>query len=276
MALSTMMTTFTSSPTATATILVFATPFPQPASCSSLLITAVSQYSDYGTTSSSTFLLPNTSDPRYTACLAPAGDQFAFSPAVCLQGWPAWWLGRGHTSTLSGAATTTTTTAANVSTTYVSRAYVSTAYCCAPGYSMPYQGVRDDPSPSCEQAFLSSTSSSGAVFLSMTTLSVAKLPAWHISWEPTDMPTLSPQPPAIEGDERIVQWVPGSDPQRERRGEWGGGISLGFFFFLVVGVPLVIGAGTVACLTNCCVCLRTPRDDTGEVGTQRDPSNTPP
>jgi hypothetical protein len=131
-------------------------------------------------------------------------------------------------------------------------AFVSTAYCCAPGYSMPYEGYPDDSSPSCELAFLQSTSPTGDMFPSTWTLSVAKVPAWHISWQPTDIPTLSPQPPAIEGD-RITKWIPGSDPERERQDNWGGGnMNTGLFYFLVAGIPIIIVAAIVACLTACC------------------------
>ncbi|KAK4109021.1 hypothetical protein N656DRAFT_783691 [Canariomyces notabilis] len=243
MALSTtasFTTSFTASPTATLPIVAFTTPFPQPINCApeSLLTTTVSHYSGFGTTESETFLLPDTSDARYTACLAPAGSQFSFSPAVCPDGWPAWWL--GSMSALSGTATTATPT------------HVSTAYCCAPGYSMPYENYPDDSSPSCEQAFLQSTSSTGDMFPSTWALSVAKVPAWHISWQPTDLPTLSPQPPAIEGD-RITRWVPGSDPEREPRDNaWGGrSFNPGLFYFLVAGIPIIIVVAIVACLTGC-------------------------
>ncbi|KAK3318789.1 hypothetical protein B0H66DRAFT_249757 [Apodospora peruviana] len=239
MALSITTTSFTSSPIATAPIHAFTTPFPQPASCdiSALLTTTVKTYTDYGTTTSRTFLLPDASDPRYTACLDPAGGQFTFSPAVCPQGWPALWLGM-TTSTLSGAATTT--------------AHVSTAYCCAPDYSMPNGPPEDGPSPRCEQAFISTTSSSGDMIPSVWTLSVAKVPAWHISWQPTDIPTLSPQPPEIEGYS-ITQWVPGSDPQREHQDNWGGGINRSLFLFLVAGIPVILVVAMGACLTGCCV-----------------------
>lgn len=245
----TTTTSFTSSPTAAVPILAFTTPFAQPPSCSvsSLLTTTVSYYSAYGTTTSSTRLLPDTSDPRYTACLAPAGSQFSFSPAVCPQGWPAWWLGR-TTPALSGAATTTATASSAVG----SVSYVSTAYCCAPGYSMLRPDTGDDPSPSCEQAFISTTSSSGQNFVSTTTLSKAMVPAWHISWQTTDMPTLSPRPPALDDGETITRWVPGSDPEREPRDSWGGGISRSLFFFLVVGIPLIVVAAVVACLIPAC------------------------
>ncbi|KAK4456794.1 hypothetical protein QBC42DRAFT_161331, partial [Cladorrhinum samala] len=169
---------------------------------------------------SRTFLLPDTSDARYAACLDPAGGQFTFSPAVCPQGWPASWL--GETRILPGETTE-----------YLSTAYVSTAYCCAPGYSMEDPGLQDDPSPSCEQAFLHVTSSSGEMFASTTTLSVAMVPAWHISWHPTDLPTLKPRPPAIDG-ERIRRWVPGSKPEREPRDNWGGkGFNTSLYYFLV-------------------------------------------
>jgi hypothetical protein len=227
MALLTTTTSFSSSPTATAPVLAFPTPFPQPASCSSPVLTTTVIYDDnYGTTRSNTFHVADTSDPLYTACLAPAGGQFTFSPAVCPQGWPAWWLGK--------------------------TAYASTAYCCVPSYSMPYQPNTKDLSPSCTHVSLRAASSSGTKYFPAETLSVSKLPAWHISWQPTDIPTLSPKPPAIEGD-TITKWVPGSDPEREHRDNWGGGrVDGGLFFFLIIGIPLILVAGMVACVTSCC------------------------
>ncbi|KAB5577640.1 hypothetical protein GE09DRAFT_1086722, partial [Coniochaeta sp. 2T2.1] len=155
---------------------------------------------------SATFLLPNTSDPRYTACLAPAGNQFSFSPAVCPQGWPASWLSQTTPAALSGAATATA----------------------------PSSDFQDDPSPSCTQAFISTTSSSGAAYADTITLSVARLPAWHISWQTTDMPTLSPRPPALDEGERFTRWVPGSKPEREKQDNlWGGDFSPALDWFIV-------------------------------------------
>jgi hypothetical protein len=234
--------TSTLSPTAAIPSLAFTTPFTQPTSCFSFLTTTVRYY---GPSDSVTFLLPNTSDPLYTACVAPA-SQFSFSPAVCPQGWAAWWIGQTST-TISGAATAPYSVD--------SKAYVSTtAYCCAPGYSMLNQDFQDDPSPSCSQAFVSTTSPSGAPFVSKTTLSVAMLPAWHISWQTTDIATLSPQPPMLYGHERITRWVPGSDPEWERREGVGGGMSSDLFYFLIIGVPLLVLALICA---PCVICCRT-------------------
>ncbi|KAK0751251.1 hypothetical protein B0T18DRAFT_387404 [Schizothecium vesticola] len=136
MALSTTTTSFSSSPTATAPVLAFLTPFPQPASCySPVLTTTVIHYDNYGTTRSSTFHVADTSDPRYTVCLAPARK----TP------------------------------------------YASTAYCCVQGYSMPYQPYTQNLSPSCERVFLRAASSSGTEYFPAQTLSISRLPAWHIS-----------------------------------------------------------------------------------------------
>ncbi|KAB5535118.1 hypothetical protein GE09DRAFT_350626 [Coniochaeta sp. 2T2.1] len=164
-------------------------------------------------TTSWKYLLPDTSDPRYTDCLAPAGDQFSFSPAVCPQGWPAWLIGK--------------TSAA------LSRAATATAYCCAPSYSMLFQDTGDDPSPSSEHVFATTTSSSGAAYADTITLSVARLPAWHISWQTTDMSTLSPRPPALDEGERFTRWVPGSKPEREKQDYLFGGNSALFWFTVV-------------------------------------------
>ncbi|KAK4208630.1 hypothetical protein QBC37DRAFT_249825, partial [Rhypophila decipiens] len=165
-------------------------------------------------TSSVTFLLPDESDPYYTNCVDPApGSYFSFSPAVCPEGWAGWWMGVTKAATAS--------------------AYISTAYCCAPGCSIHYLGVGDYPSVYCEQQFVTTTSRSGE---RTEILGVARMPAWHISWQTTDVPTLSPQPPDLGGGARVSRWVPGSDPEFVPRDNWGVGLSGSLFYFLVVGI----------------------------------------
>jgi hypothetical protein len=90
------------------------------------------------------------------------------------------------------------------------------------------------------------------------------VPAWHISWQTTDMATLSPRPPALDG-ESITRWVPGSDPEREPRDHWGVGITPSLYFFLVIGLPLIIVGGVVACLIPAC-CGRRAKTRAGSTG----------
>ncbi len=133
------------SPTATS-LLALKTPFVQPSSCVSLQTTSVSSETYYSV--ATTLLLPDPSDPRFTACQPPGWanvvpeSRFSFSPAVCPQSWTAWWLGRTPTP---GAISTTSGNDSIVP-------QVSTAYCCAPGYSISSLGFRPAQSPSCERA----------------------------------------------------------------------------------------------------------------------------
>ncbi|KAK4208638.1 hypothetical protein QBC37DRAFT_247783, partial [Rhypophila decipiens] len=162
-----------------------------------------------------TWLLPNKSHPLYTACLAPqpAGpNQFTFSPAVCPESWVAWSLGKTGLSTPTGTDTTT---------------FVSTAFCCAPDYK--FAAYADDVliSPSCQRDLPYQGDPTGTAPES----SAAEAPAWHIKWQPTDIPVLSPQPPAIEQGDQITRWVPGSDNPEMVRTDNGSGLTPGVFFF---------------------------------------------
>lgn len=231
-----------SPPSSTSTVLptlAFTTPFAQPPSCSSLpFTTTVSYFYEGGNASSSTtFLFPETSDPSYTSCLAPAGPQFSFSPAVCPQGWPAWWLG-------------TIIAPASLGTVLGNKFYISTAYCCAPGYTKEHPNIARThiASPSCSKSFSNRTDSG-----------IAVLPAWHISWYTTDVPTMTPQPPALEGGEQITRWLPGSEPEREKKvdrpttdGPKNDDPNSYLFRFLVYGVPILVVAFFAACLCGPC------------------------
>lgn len=242
----------TSSPTATVRpIPAFTTPYAQPTDCDSVVtttVTTVVSYSDlWGTGSFSTVLLPDTSHPRYAACFDPAGaSQFSFSPAVCPLGWPASWVGQTPVLGLSS-------TRAPSSYNGTAYANVSTAYCCPQDYSMSFPGGHEQPSPSCLKPFISAgtgISGSGRWMLRTTsTIGVVVVPAWHISWQTTDVLTLSPQPPTLDGTGIITSWRPGSDiPSGGSSGSGSSGSgssgdnccqALGDprFWFLVVGVP---------------------------------------
>ncbi|KAK3321870.1 hypothetical protein B0H66DRAFT_589696 [Apodospora peruviana] len=115
-------------------------------------------------------------------------------------------------------------------------------------------GVNDDPPSSCEQVFISTSSNSDRSFdVSTTTLSVVMLPAWHISWQTIDIPTLSPQPPATDNGDRITQWVPGMDFKGQPRDNWGGGnFNSSLFLFLIIGIPLLVAAAVAACCIMAC------------------------
>jgi len=150
-------------------------------------------------------------------------------------------------------------------TTTTTGSLVSTAYCCAPGYSLPYTVPYGETAPSCRQTFVRTSSTSGVVS-ARETLSVAYAPAWMIEWQTTDLPTLNPRPPAIEG-ETITQWIPGSDPQRLKSDHWGGGMSWSLFLFLVAGIPIIVVVLIGACVTwRCVVRFRKRRRGPGGVG----------
>ncbi|KAM7188369.1 hypothetical protein V8F33_010709 [Rhypophila sp. PSN 637] len=233
--LSTTTRSVTPSPSATVPpVPGFTAPFPQPASCSPSLTKTITVYSGYGTTISKTLLLPDESSPYYTDCLDPVNGQFSFSPGVCLEGWVAWWMGR--TSAETGPSE-----------------YTSTAYCFAPGYSMAEQSILPNPSPTCSQDFVSTTTRTNDIVPVRETLSIARLPAWHISWQTTDLPTLSPQPPSLDSGERASMWVPGSDPQYKPVDNWGGGhFNSTAFHVLVILIPLLLLAGIAWWISRCC------------------------
>ncbi|KAM7188370.1 hypothetical protein V8F33_010710 [Rhypophila sp. PSN 637] len=223
----------TSSPTPTEALVGFTTPFPRPASCAPLLTTTVSLFSAGVAISSVTFPLPDESSPYYTNCVDPdPASHFSFSPAVCPEGWAGGWMGVTAAATASD--------------------YISTAYCCAPGYSIHYLGVGDHPSVSCEQRFVTTTSRSGDGIVRTEILSVARMPAWYISWQTTDVPTLSPQPPDLGGGDRVSRWVPGSDPEFVPVDNWGVGLCGSLYIFLVVGIPVIIVGGIAAWICCCC------------------------
>ncbi|KAM7189309.1 hypothetical protein V8F20_010217 [Naviculisporaceae sp. PSN 640] len=230
-ATSTASTTLSSS--ATAPVLAFTTPFVQPDGCSSLFKKVVSTYPNQRDPHI-TYILPNETNPLYTACLAPAGPrQFSFSPAVCPESWVAYNLGETLAETASGTAGLTS---------------ISTAFCCAPGYEFLRYATQVKASPSCQRDLTNGGDGTGTA----PALSFARLPAWHISWQTTDVPTLSPQPPAIEGD-RITRWVPGSDnPEREIR-ETSLNISHAELYFAMIGIPFLAVGFIAAYLIPCCL-----------------------
>ncbi|CAI4215536.1 unnamed protein product [Parascedosporium putredinis] len=81
-------------------------------------------------------------------------------------------------------------------------------------------------------------------------------PAWLISWEASDVSTLSPPPPALTctakgwEDPYIATWVPGTKPtalclsnKNEDAIHWGPWI-----YFLLIGLPTIAGVGLLSCI----------------------------
>jgi hypothetical protein len=102
-----------------------------------------------------------------------------------------------------------------------------------------------------------------AVFYTGTAL----YPAWHITWEASDISTLSPQPPTLTSSMRVPVWTPGmtlapGDYDDNGRGKGpstsGRGLDGSLFWFLIVGLPVIlvvfVGGGVFWC------CRRMRRD----------------
>ncbi|KAK0704878.1 hypothetical protein B0H67DRAFT_362956 [Lasiosphaeris hirsuta] len=180
------------------------TPFIQPSGCDNIFITTSVFTTKYDDSVRSYIeeaievAVSDQDDPKFTSC-QPSGwadvvyeSRFSFSPAVCPGGWTAY---------------------------YLRQVGAATAYCCESGYvyasglaSVP--GI--EPSNGCFSEIgvtpattTSSTSTSTArsgsqsrAILTVTeTTATTATPrrfkahnAYHISWQATDAPTLSPQP----------------------------------------------------------------------------------
>ncbi|KAK4158278.1 hypothetical protein C8A00DRAFT_28784 [Chaetomidium leptoderma] len=210
------------------------TPFVPPPSCTDQFITT-----SYTTQSSViTVLASGAVDPRFAACQPSGWDagtsSFEFSPAVCPSGWAAYYLGV-TTSYLDAAATRSTS--------------FTTAYCCSSRFrfgfvnSFPVQGI---PPEACYQNL---GTEPGADEPPSTGLRAHN--AWHISWASSDIPSLSPTPPALpcpsDPSVMISSWTPGAtvDPSlsslcNRNNGEstWSSSDAKSYVF-VVVGLPLI-------------------------------------
>lgn len=96
------------------------------------------------------------------------------------------------------------------------------------------------------------------VFTTAFTTGMAIYPAWHISWEASDVSTLDPKPPMLTNDMRIPIWTGGvvSDGAWDNNGRGrdtshGPLLGTGVLLFLVIGLPLLACvAGGFGCF--CC------------------------
>ncbi|KAK4096689.1 hypothetical protein N658DRAFT_501295 [Parathielavia hyrcaniae] len=229
------------------------TPFVPPQSCADQFITTTI-YSDFTTT---TVLASVPAHPRFSACQPPGWDSggdnnsiLHFSPAVCPSGWTAHALGG-----------------------YESQA-VSTAHCCSSGFALidyyPFQSVDGiSPQSPCVANMTNTSPPSATAFPARSTAAyhLRVHNAWHISWEASDMPSLSPTPPPLplcETSSVIWSWVPGAtvepgaylrtscDDRASGSGSGSGLPSLGVLMVLVVVVPVVFLMILCSCVWVCC------------------------
>ncbi|KAL2845303.1 hypothetical protein BJY01DRAFT_214383 [Aspergillus pseudoustus] len=153
--------------------LAFTTPYVQPNSCWDLVGGSRGRTVTDGTT------YYKEATDLYTECLPPSWrtippeSRYSASPAVCPVGWRYW----------------------NIATSEVSSQLVTTAWCCdyykdlypsndypLDGYSKPCVQVEDDD--------------------------YVHIP-WHITWQESDVPNLSYQPPSVDPGMIIPTWLPG-------------------------------------------------------------------
>ncbi|KAK4100218.1 hypothetical protein N658DRAFT_497447 [Parathielavia hyrcaniae] len=231
------------------------TPFVPPPSCANQFITT----SFVSSSTTVTVLASGPADARFSACQPPGWDSggessglngFRFSPAVCPSGWTAYNLGGTMLSD------------------------VTTAYCCSSGFTHSlYWNQIDGISPTACFANISDTTAPTATASSALSPHGFRVHnAWHISWEASDIPSLSPTPPPFATcitSPVIRSWVPGATVEpdaflvpegvecNDGTSRWSKAQTASFFF-LIVGLPTIILAIVVTCLVVCC-CRRRRR-----------------
>ncbi|KLU87057.1 hypothetical protein MAPG_06062 [Magnaporthiopsis poae ATCC 64411] len=236
--------TTTARATATSAI-ALTTPFAPPPSCADIWTTTSGvvsgAWSNY-TTTTFPIVASDTADPRFGKCQPPGwGGAFTFSPAVCPSDWTAYSLGTTYTPATAGSSPST------------SNRDVSTAYCCARGFTLGY------PAP-----YMTSALEAQGVTGKACVQSIQATPdglrfhrAWQIRWEATDTMSLSPTPPALTCPDRMLSsWVPGSsvterdcDPVQRTDGY---NFNSPVMYFLMIGVPIIVVVLVATCCFFCC------------------------
>ncbi|KAF6808587.1 hypothetical protein CSOJ01_07442 [Colletotrichum sojae] len=242
------LTTPATTPTSTAQPhAALTTPFIYPPHCSALPNVErhlLSSRSSEATTTA-TLLVPDPSNPAVVPC-HPSGwnrpearENFAFSGAVCPSNWEA---------TRAGTWFTFTTADYTLDVSKPWSLMTDNAAC--------YRTQRDSDGPWTGMDRWFNTTS---VFSGRTEVWDVHA-AWHVTWAPSDVSTLSPRPP--EATEPVftwtaettttaatTEWTPSATPTRYPPGYKG----LTEFFLLVVGLPLLIVSLFVAmCVWACC------------------------
>lgn len=93
---------------------------------------------------------------------------------------------------------------------------------------------------------------------------------WHISWASSDRPMLTPTPPALDCGQRISKWIPGeSIAQDSCKPENREHQSTSLYFFLVIGLPVILLTLIAGCCAHCCIRRRKEkRPKPGTITTQ--------
>lgn len=187
-------------------------------------------------------------DPRFASC-QPQGwervvpqSRFTFSPAVC----PSQWIARYIRLSSSAGKT------------------VTTAYCCKDLYDVlktRYTALGDEIGQ-CIQSFneygnitVLATLSHGTGAIRTITSGLIQHPAWNIIWEASDQATLTPRPPNIGSNTLVNYWVPGTPLDERLLGDQPDGLdglATAIFWFLVIGLPLIV-LSISGCCVWCCV-----------------------
>ncbi|KAK4120427.1 hypothetical protein N657DRAFT_161697 [Parathielavia appendiculata] len=254
------------------------TPFVLPQSCANQFITtSFASRSTYVTVVASC-----PADPRFSACQPPGwdsggeGSSFQFSPAVCPSGWTAYNLGGTVSWVRHGA-----------SMNLITSKTFSTAYCCSSGFTYShYHDLLIDGFSRTPLACFANTTDTAAP---TATASPAGSPhrlrvhnAWHISWDASDISSLSPTPPPFAPcttSPVIRSWVPGATVEpnaffvpggacewNDGTSRWSKGETIGMWF-LMVGVPIIGLAILATCLGCWCRRRRRRVRDGRETGT---------
>ncbi|KAK4220701.1 hypothetical protein QBC38DRAFT_462306 [Podospora fimiseda] len=223
------------------------TPWTRPSYCTDLFTTTSTITTVGGTqnpiTSTIPLVLPDTAHPSFSLCHAPGYDlhNYSFSPGVCPSGW----------------------TAYNLASSWTTATYTSFAHCCDKGYTFGY-GNPISGSTSVPACFRSAkgtskkakaTATPGArtyAFEEYLPNGVQMHEAYHVLWESRDVSMLEPSPPKTLCEGRAMEkWVPGEKvPKCPYDGAMQGWESV--FWFLAVGLPLII----VFSCVGCCACCR--------------------
>ncbi|CAI6087199.1 unnamed protein product [Clonostachys chloroleuca] len=239
------------------------TPFEQPRGCGDefpVTKNFTSIYRTNSTTTSSvhTVIASGPGASGFAACQPSQWDEtntrFSFSPGVCPSAWTVWQISQYTNGTW-------------------------TAMCCSRNFyplsnTWNIEGIPNDACASIvtnniTTSYTTSTNTvtvGSVIYTNTYTFSPSSGTtttwihnAWHISWDPTDVVSLTPSPPTPRcSTSDILRWVPGeslgnnssvlgSECQKQESGNTAG---WGLYIFLVAGLPTIFGLA----LIGCCVC----------------------
>ncbi|KAK4034124.1 hypothetical protein C8A01DRAFT_19032 [Parachaetomium inaequale] len=249
-------TVATITPSTTAVLQALTTPFVPPPDCADRYITT--SFAFYTSSLLTVFASNLARDGLHPTCQPSgwnAGVGFEFSPAVCPNGWTAHRLGATTVAAIEDATTTHTKN-------------ITTAYCCASGFT-----------PTALWFHLEGLSSSACfqtVWPTGTTTtttsrhdSIHLHNAWHISWASSDIPSLSPAPPQLgcTTGVAIFSWVPGAkvDSMADMCSRGEEHPNFDGLPFLMIGLPIIVIVIAASCFGMCCYYSHRPprRDERG-------------